>query len=151
MAKILRYPASVRFCALALALSAAVIACGGSSTSPTISTGGGGGVTVNSASTGTTGPIGATVTMTSAGVSPATVTITVGQSVTFVNNDTRTHDIGSDPHPQHGSCPSIENGVSTIAPGQQKSTQGFAGAGTCTYHDHLDPTNANFQGTIRIQ
>lgn len=151
MVKVFRFPASIWSCALALGLSAALTACGGGRSGTTLSPSPSGSVTVISGSTGSTGPIGATVTMTSAGVSPSTVTISVGQSVTFVNKDTRTHDIGSDPHPQHGSCPSIENGVGTIAAGQQKSTQGFAGAGTCTYHDHLDATNPNFQGSIRIQ
>ena len=28
-----------------------------------------------------------------------------GQSVTFVNNDTRSHEMASDPHPTHGTCP----------------------------------------------
>jgi plastocyanin len=113
--------------------------------------GGPSGVTVNSRSTGGTGPIGATVTMTSAGVNPSSVTIGVGQSVTFTNNDTRTHEIASDPHPIHGSCPSIEAGLGTLAPGQSRSTQGFANAGRCTYHDHLDDGNRGFQGSIVIQ
>jgi len=72
-------------------------ACGGSSTSPSSVT-----VIVRD---GGTGPSGATITITSAGVSPSTVTITQGQAVTFVNNDNRSHEMASDPHPQHGSCP----------------------------------------------
>ena len=31
----------------------------------------------------------------------------VGQSVTFVNTDSRSHDMESDPHPAHTACPSI--------------------------------------------
>jgi plastocyanin len=127
-----------------LGILLAVAACGGSSTSPSS-------VTVISHSTGSTGTIGATVTITSAGVSPSSVTVAVGQSVTFVNNDSRSHEIASNPHPQHGSCPSIENGLGTLAAGQSRSTQGFADAGTCSYHDHLDDSNARLQGTIRIQ
>jgi plastocyanin len=104
-----------------------------------------------SGSTGSTGASGATITLTAGGISPSSVTVGVGQSVTFVNNDSRAHEIASDPHPQHGSCPSIEQGLGTLSPGQTKLTQGFAGAGTCTFHDHLDNTNRAFQGSIRIQ
>jgi plastocyanin len=137
-------------CAGAVALGVMMVAsaCGGGGGS---STGGPSSVTVISRSTGGTGPIGATVTMTSAGVSSSTVTIAVGQSVTFMNNDSRTHEIASDPHPIHGSCPSIEAGLGSLAPGQSRSTQGFANAGRCTYHDHLDDGNRNFQGSIVIQ
>jgi plastocyanin len=113
--------------------------------SPTQST------TVISASTGSAGPSGATVTITSTGVSPQQVTITVGQSVTFVNNDTRLHEIASDPHPTHGSCPGIEAGLGTLSAGQTKLTQGFANAGTCGYHDHLNSGTASLQGTIVIR
>lgn len=135
--------------AFSIGMFVTTMACGGSG-SPT-SPSGGGGTTQIVASTGTTGASGATITMTSGGINPSSVTIAVGQSVTFVNNDTKSHEIASDPHPIHGSCPSIENGLGTIAAGQTKLTQGFAGAGTCTFHDHLDNTNRAFQGSIRIQ
>ena len=122
-------------------------ACGGGSpTSP-----GGGGVTVTVRDGGTGGASGATVTMTASGVSAGSVTVAVGQAVTFVNNDTRAHEISSDPHPQHGSCPGIEAGLGTIQPGQTKTTHNFANAGSCGYHDHLDDTNTRFQGRIVVQ
>jgi plastocyanin len=111
----------------------------------------GGSVTVISGSTGSAGASGAQVTITASGVSPGSVTISIGQSVTFVNNDTRSHEIASNPHPVHGSCPSIESGLGTLGPGQTRLTQGFAGAGTCSYHDHLNDTNASLQGTIIIR
>ena len=38
-------------------------------------------------------------------LSPSTVTINPGESVTFVNNDTRGHDMASDPHPAHSRLP----------------------------------------------
>jgi len=134
--------------AVPFALLALASACGGSSSSTSP---GGGGVTVIVKDGGTGGPNGATVTMTSNGVSPATVTVAVGQTVTFVNNDSRSHEIASNPHPQHGSCPSMENGLSTIAAGQTKVTHNFGNAGTCGYHDHQDDTNVRFQGTIVVQ
>src|SRR6187551_2944892 len=129
----LRFAGSLAFALLA--------ACGGSPSSPS-----GGGTTVI-VRDGGTGPSGATVTITAAGVSPASVTVAVGQAVTFVNNDTRSHEIGSNPHPNHGSCPSIETGVSLLATGQTKITRAFANSGTCGYHDHLDDSNTRFQGT----
>ena len=119
--------------------------CGGGSSSPTSST------MVISASTGSAGPSGATVTITASGVSPSQVSVTVGQSVTFINNDTRPHEMASDPHPVHGTCPGIENGIGTLAAGQTKLTQGFANAGTCGYHDHLNSGTSNLQGTITIR
>ena len=132
--------------ALAIASLVAAAACGGgSSSTPT------GGTTVISASTGSTGPSGATITITAAGVSPSQVSITVGQSVTFVNNDTRPHEIASDPHPTHGTCPGIEAGIGTLGAGQTKLTQGFSTAGTCGYHDHLNSGTASLQGSITIR
>jgi plastocyanin len=132
---------------LSIAALGMLSACGGgSSTSP-----GGGGVTVVVKDGGTGGANGATVTITANGVSPATVTVAVGQTVTFVNNDSRSHEMASNPHPQHGSCPSMEAGLSTISPGQTKVTHNFGNAGTCGYHDHLDDTNTRFQGTIVVQ
>jgi plastocyanin len=123
-----------------------VASCGGGSNgSPTGST------NVISASTGSVGPSGATITITATGVSPQQVSITVGQSVTFVNNDTRAHEMASDPHPTHGTCPAIEMGIGTLAAGQTKLTQGFANAGTCGYHDHLNSGTASLQGTIVIR
>jgi plastocyanin len=118
---------------------------GGSSTTP-----GGGGTAVIVKDGGTGGPNGATITLTSGGVSAKSVTVAVGQTVTFVNNDSKSHEIASNPHPQHGSCPSIE-ALGVLAAGQTKVTHNFGNAGTCGYHDHQDDTNAGFQGTIIVQ
>ncbi|MEO8521177.1 MAG: hypothetical protein ABI603_07435, partial [Acidobacteriota bacterium] len=64
---------------------AAVSGCG--SSSPTSPSGGSAGGNVTS---------GATITIgTSGAVSPAQVTISVGQGVTFVNSDSRSHDMNS--------------------------------------------------------
>src|SRR5262245_16196507 len=134
--------------AFSVASLAVLAACGGGGggTNP-----GGGGTAVIVRDGGTGGASGATVTMTSNGVSPASVTVAVGQTVTFVNNDTRSHEMASNPHPQHGSCPSMEAGLGVIAAGQTKVTHNFANAGTCGYHDHQDDTNPRFQGTIVVQ
>ena len=132
---------------LTVAILVTATACGGSSTSPSSS--GGGSVVVGS--TGSVGTVGATITIgTTSAVSPSTVTISVGQSVTFTNNDTRSHDMQSDPHPAHTDCPSIAN-VGLLQPGQSKTTFGFASAGSCGYHDHNDSASAGLKGRIVIQ
>jgi plastocyanin len=131
---------------MSLAALGVLAACGGGGGNNP----GGGGTAVIVRDGGTGGPNGATVTMTSNGVNPVTVTIAVGQTVTFINNDTRSHEIASNPHPQHGSCPSVE-ALGVIAAGQTKVTHNFANAGTCGYHDHQDDTNTRFQGTIIVQ
>jgi len=132
---------------LAVAILVTAAACGGGS--PTSPGGGGGSVVV--ASTGSVGTVGATITIsTSSAVSPSQVTISPGQSVTFTNNDTRPHDMTSDPHPTHTACPSIGN-VSVLQAGQSKTTFGFASAGTCGFHDHNNPDNSALTGRVVIQ
>src|SRR3954469_19908946 len=122
-------PASVRILAiggLTLGVLATSFACGGSSPSSPSGTG----VTIISRDGGTGGQSAATVTITSAGVNPSAVTVAVGQSVTFTNSDSRSHEMASDPHPQHGSCPSIEAGVAALGPRQTRATPDFPHAGT---------------------
>src|SRR5262245_58776486 len=100
---------------------------------------------------GTPGPSGATITIGANGaVSPSSVTITRGQSVTFVNNHTAVHDMESDPHPQHTDCREM-NAVGLIQPGQTKLSNAFQTARSCGFHDHINDTNANLRGTIVIQ
>jgi len=121
-------------------------ACGGGSP---MSPSGGGAVVVGS--TGAVGAIGATITIgTNSAVSPSQVSIAVGQSVTFVNNDTRSHDMESDPHPAHTDCPSIAS-VGLLQPGQSKTTFGFSGSGSCGFHDHNNSESAGLRGRIVIQ
>lgn len=127
--------------ALALAAIAIMAACGGSNSSPASP----------SPVSGSPGLSGATITIGANGaVSPSQVTVAVGQSVTFVNNDARTHDMSSDPHPIHTDCPEI-NAVSTLGPGQTRSTNAFPAARTCGYHDHINSANTALQGRIVIQ
>jgi plastocyanin len=119
---------------------AVMTACGGSS-SPTAPSGG----------SGSPGPSGATITIGSNGaVSPSQVTIVVGQSVTFVNNDSRVHDMASNPHPAHTDCPSM-NAAGNLSPGQTRLTNAFTAARTCGFHDHNNPTDTALQGNVIIQ
>jgi len=127
---------------VAFALAAA-FACGGGG-------GYGGGPTGPSPGGGSPGPVGATITIgADRAVSPATVTISTGQSVTFVNNDSRAHEMTSDPHPAHTDCPAV-NGAA-IPAGQSRTTNAFTTARTCGFHDHLDDTNASLRGSIVVR
>ncbi len=100
---------------------------------------------------GTPGPSGATVTIGANGaVSPSSVTITRGQSVTFINNHNTLHDMTSDPHPLHTDCQEI-NAVGVVQPGQPKMTNALPNARTCGFHDHANPNSNNLRGQIVIQ
>lgn len=114
------------------------------------SDGSSGGGSPTGPSGGSPGPSGATITIANNAVSPGEVRITVGQSVTFVNNDNRPREISSDPHPVHTDCPAI-NASTPLQPGQTRVTTAFTAARTCGFHDHLDPDNAAVRGRIIIQ
>jgi plastocyanin len=134
-----RFTAATAFVLLALAA-----ACGGGDDDPgTGPSGGGGG--------GGGGNATATITITANGVSPKEVTVAPGSRVTFVNNDSRSHDMASDPHPTHGDCPAIEQGVGFIQTGQTKLTNNLNVVRVCGYHDHNQPDVVALQGTIRVQ
>ena len=90
-----------------------------------------------------------TITITSAGADPRNIVVARGARVTFVNSDGTPHDMNSDPHPQHTSCPDMNVGF--IAAGQSGMTQALNTARTCGYHDHNQPSNTSLQGTITIQ
>ncbi len=135
-----RFAAAFSIVALALLASA----CGGDD-NPTAPSGGGGG------GGGGTGNATATITITATGVSPKDVTVAPGSRVAFVNNDSRSHDMASNPHPTHGDCPAIEQGVGFIQPGQTKLTDNLNVVRVCGYHDHNQPDVVALQGTIRVQ
>jgi plastocyanin len=100
-------------------------------------------------STGSVGTIGATITISNGSVNPSQVTISVGQSVRFVNNDGRAREMSSDPHPNHTNCPSLN--IGGLGNGQSRDSQGFAGTGSCGFHDHNDPDNSGVKGRVVIQ
>ena len=119
-----------------------VAACGGGGGNPNSPGGGGGGG-------GAPGPSGATITISNGRVNPSSVTITVGQSVTFTNQDGRTRNISSDPHPDHNLC--TELNVGNFANGQSRLSSAFNVRRTCGFHDHDDPDNNQMKGQIVIQ
>ena len=124
---------------LAAVLGLAVSACGGGGSSPTgpsPAPGGGGGTP-----TATN-----TITIGASGADPRSITIAIGSRVTFVNNDSRTHDMNSGPHPEHTQCPELN--VGPIPAGQSRESQPFTAAKTCNFHDHELPTTTSLQGTV---
>jgi hypothetical protein len=70
--------------------------------------------------------------------------------VTFVNNDTRTHDMESDPHPTHTDCPEL-NQIGILVTGQSHQSAALNTVRTCGCHDHEQPDVRSLQGTITIQ
>lgn len=91
-----------------------------------------------------------TITITSSGASPRNVQIALGTRVLFVNNDSRSHNMTSDPHPSHTDCPDI-NQVGFLTTGQSRETGNFVTARTCGFHDHDMPSQGNLIGQIVIR
>lgn len=131
---------------LATAIVAAVTAAacgGGGSDTPTTPTNPGGG--------GSGNPATATITIGSDGrVSPSSVTIAVGGRVTFVNNHNTSHDMSSDPHPEHTDCPAMAQ-VGFLSAGQSRTSGNFNTARTCGFHDHNRENDTGLQGRIIVQ
>jgi plastocyanin len=91
-----------------------------------------------------------TITITAAGASPRTVTVAPGSRVTFVNNDAREHQMYSDPHPEHTSCPEFDQ-VGLLMPGQSRTTGNLNAARTCNFHDHANFENVSLRGSVVIR
>ena len=107
----------------------------------------------SSAKSGATGPSGspaATITITTTGVSQKSVTVPRGSQVQFTNNDRISHQVSSDPHPEHTDCPEI-NSVGFITTNQSRQTSNLNIARTCGFHDHNRPDDKSLQGSIVIQ
>jgi plastocyanin len=117
----------------------------------------------SSAGAGITGGVVKTtnvIEMTSSGFTPATLTISKGDTVTWVNKDTETHWPASASHPTHTVYPgsgiekcgtseesTIFDACKGIVPGGSYSFT-FNEVGTWGYHDHLNP---NLHGKIAVQ
>jgi plastocyanin len=126
--------------------------CGGGGTGPSDMGGGGGGTGGGGTGGGGGGGASTTATITigaNNAVSPQSVTIVQGGRVTFVNNDSRPHDMSSDPHPSHEDCPPMEQ-VGFLSPGQSRTSGNFNTVRTCGFHDHNQPSVAGLTGQIII-
>jgi len=79
----------------------------------------------------------AQVSITSSGFVPATVTIKVGQAVTWINTDTAPHVVASDPYPTDNALSGFDS-QQNLSPNDHYSFP-FDKTGTYTYHDDLNP------------
>ena len=77
------------------------------------------------------------------------MTVALGTRIRWVNNDSRAHEMSSDPHPEHNLCPELNSRLLTT--GQVHESNNLVTARTCGFHDHINPDQANLKGTIRIQ
>lgn len=91
-----------------------------------------------------------TITITPNGMAPLEITIEVGQRVTFVNSDSRAHDVVGGIDPANPDCPEILQ-AGFMTPGQSRDTGVFTRARTCEYHDHTMLGVPAFQGRIIIR
>ena len=81
---------------------------------------------------------------------PQSLTVARGTRLTIINNDTRVHEMASDPHPEHPACPEL-NQVGHLESGQQRDSGNLNTARRCGFHDHINPENRGLLGTITIQ
>jgi plastocyanin len=91
-----------------------------------------------------------TITISNNAVCPQNITVPRGTQVTFVNSDSRTHEMTSDPHPEHSDCTEI-NAVGNLVPGQRRETSNLVVAKRCGFHDHIAFDVKALQGSITIQ
>jgi plastocyanin len=96
------------------------------------------------------GSAAATITITASGVVPKSVTVGPGSQVLFVNNDSREHQMYSDPHPEHSDCPPFDQ-VGSLQPGQRRATGNLNVARTCGFHDHLRFEDTALRGSVIIR
>lgn len=87
-----------------------------------------------------------TIEMTANGFNPSQITIPVGGTVRFVNNDETERWPASGFHPTHQLCPGFDS-LKPMAPGESYEFT-FKEAKTCPMHDHLNPS---LRGSIKVE
>jgi hypothetical protein len=131
-----------RFAALACTVAAALafdVGCGKSSSNEP-----------SSPLTCSTLPNATTILILNNAVCPQNLTVVRGTRVTFINNDTRVHEMTSDPHPEHTDCQEL-NQVGHLERGQQRESGNLNVARRCGFHDHINDSNNAMRGSITIQ
>jgi hypothetical protein len=123
--------------AAAIALATA-LSCGGKSSSST-------------APSGTCTPSGNanTLVLMNDSICPQALTVSLGSQLTIINQDSNTHEMASDPHPEHTDCPEITIGF--LSPGQSRQSNNLNTARRCGIHDHNNSTSQALKATITIQ
>lgn len=87
------------------------------------------------------------IKVTSKGFEPQTITVKKGTTVNWINEDTKPHQIASDPHPTHANLPELNSGLPLGD--DEVYTFTFDKTGEFTYHDHINPFK--FKGTVIVQ
>jgi plastocyanin len=78
------------------------------------------------------------VSITGTSFIPATITVKVGQAVTWTNTDNAAHTVASDPYPSDNTLAALNSGQNLTA-ANDHYTYVFRTAGTYTYHDDRNP------------
>lgn len=86
------------------------------------------------------------VQVSSSGFIPQNITIKAGESVTWVNEDRKDHQINSAVHPTHLLYPPL-NTVGLLKSDEKKSLS-FPEAGAYKYHNHLNPS---LTGSVTVE
>src|SRR3990167_6602908 len=73
------------------------------------------------------------------GFTPASITVKVGDTVTFKNSSSKSMQVASAPHPTHTAYPEFDAKVGTENGGTYMFT--FTKTGTWKYHNHLNSSN----------
>ncbi len=91
-----------------------------------------------------------TITITNNAASPRNIEVPLGSRVLFINNDSRSHNMTSDPHPEHDLCPEL-NQIGFLSAGQRRESGNLVFAGKCGFHDHDNPNTNALTGIITIK
>ena len=89
----------------------------------------------------------ATVEITGSGFVPQTIRVKKGESIQWVNADTKPHQVVSDPYPSGDTLPDL-NSSEPLTEGESY-TRTFDQTGTFTYHDQLNPLE--YKATIIVE
>ena len=89
-----------------------------------------------------------TVVIANGAINPKVLTVKVGDTVTFVNNDSVPHWPAVGIHPVHNICPTFDpkRGLRT----GESYAHTFTEAKTCPFHDHLNAGSSLLQGQIIV-
>jgi plastocyanin len=91
------------------------------------------------------------MTISASGVlTPSELVVSPGTRVLFINNHSQRHHMSSDPHPDHGDCPPMDQ-VGVLTQGQRRESGNFVSIRTCGLHDHEDPDNPALRGRIVVR
>lgn len=94
-------------------------------------------------------PTTATVDIRSTGFNPTFVVIAPGGVVTFRNRDNVSHQVASDPHPDHAYCPELNGPL--LAPGATfVATMPREDHRGCSLHDDQKLDQPEFRGTVWV-